>query len=138
MGRIPAAVLIILLAAAALAQTPTFRADVRLVRLLVTVKDSTGALIGSLEKDSFEVVDSGVSQTVSVFERTTAQPLSISLLIDTSGSTAKDLKYETSAASSTAGSARPCCAAAARIAWASGWVWRCSAAAARVSTASAW
>ena len=98
MGRIPAAVLIILLAAAALAQTPTFRADVRLVRLLVTVKDSTGALIGSLEKDSFEVVDSGVSQTVSVFERTTAQPLSISLLIDTSGSTAKDLKYETSAA----------------------------------------
>jgi len=98
LGRIPAAVLIILLAAAALAQTPSFRTDVRLVRLLVTVKDSTGALVGSLEKGSFEVVDSGVSQTVSVFERTTAQPLSISLLIDTSGSTAKDLKYETSAA----------------------------------------
>lgn len=86
------------MAAAALAQAPVFRADVRLVRLLVTVKDSTGALVGSLDKDAFEVSDSGVPQTVSVFERTTALPLSISLLIDTSGSTAKDLKYETSSA----------------------------------------
>ena len=98
MGRILTGAIVIALAAEALAQTPTFRADVRLVRLLVTVKDASGALIGSLEKDAFDVVDTGVSQTVTIFERTTAQPLSISLLIDTSGSTAKDLKYETSAA----------------------------------------
>ncbi|MEP7362729.1 MAG: VWA domain-containing protein [Acidobacteriota bacterium] len=98
MGRISVAVLAGLLAAAALAQTPTFRTDVRLVRLLVNVKDASGAMVGSLEKDAFDVVDSGVSQTVTVFERTTSQPLSISLLVDTSGSTAKDLKYETTAA----------------------------------------
>ena len=98
LGRIFAAVLTIILAAAAVAQTPIFRSDVRLVRLIVTVKDASGALVGSLDRNAFEVLDSGVSQTVSVFERTTAQPLSISLLIDTSGSTAKDLKYETSAA----------------------------------------
>ncbi len=78
--------------------TPTFRADVRLVRLLVTVKDGSGALVGTLGQDGFTVTDSGVEQTVSIFERTTAQPLSISLLIDVSGSTAKDLKFETGAA----------------------------------------
>ena len=33
-------------------------------------------------------------QQVAVFERHTEQPLSVALLIDTSGSTAKDLKYE--------------------------------------------
>lgn len=110
MGRLPAFALSLLatglvvglaalsLASASLAQTPIFRADVRLVRLLVTVKDSTGALVGSLSQDDFEVRDSGVAQTISVFERTTSQPLSISLLVDTSGSTAKDLKYETEAA----------------------------------------
>lgn len=100
MGRLPALALSLfaLGLAAGLAQTPTFRADVRLVRLLVTVKDSAGALVGSLSQDDFEIRDSGVAQTISVFERTTSQPLSISLLIDTSGSTAKDLKYETEAA----------------------------------------
>ena len=33
-------------------------------------------------------------QLVQVFERQTDQPLSVAVLIDTSGSTAKDLKYE--------------------------------------------
>jgi Ca-activated chloride channel family protein len=74
---------------------PTIRVDVRLVRILATVKDATGALVGSLEKPDFEVRDNGVVQQVSVFERQTDQPLSVAVLIDNSGSTAKDLKYET-------------------------------------------
>jgi Ca-activated chloride channel family protein len=72
-----------------------FRSDVQLVRILATVKDQTGALVGSLEKDDFEVRDNGVLQRVSIFERQTDQPLSVAVLIDNSGSTAKDLKYET-------------------------------------------
>ena len=36
-----------------------------------------------------------VPQEITVFEHQTTQPLSVTLLIDTSGSTAKDLKYET-------------------------------------------
>ena len=43
----------------------------------------------------FTVFDSDVKQEIAVFEHQTAQPLSVTLLIDTSGSTAKDLKYET-------------------------------------------
>ena len=73
----------------------TIKVDVKLVRLLVSVKDAKGELVGSLEKPDFTVFDSGVKQEVAVFEHHTELPLSVSLLIDTSGSTAKDLRYET-------------------------------------------
>jgi Ca-activated chloride channel homolog len=85
----------------AAAQTATqqdesvFRTDVQLVRILATVKDASGALVGSLEKPDFEVSDNGVPQQISIFERQTDQPLSVAVLIDNSGSTAKDLKFET-------------------------------------------
>jgi Ca-activated chloride channel family protein len=72
-----------------------FRSDVQLVRILATVKDASGALVGSLDKTDFAVRDNGVPQQISVFERQTDQPLSIAILIDNSGSTAKDLRYET-------------------------------------------
>jgi len=77
---------------------PVFRVDVRLVRLLVNVRGPDGQLVGGLERDEFLVSDSGVEQQVSTFERQTAIPLSIALLVDTSASTAKDLKYELNAA----------------------------------------
>jgi Ca-activated chloride channel homolog len=81
--------------AAALAQTARIRTDVTLVHILATVKDQTGALVGSLKKDDFEIYDNGVRQDVAVFERQTEQPLSIVLMLDTSGSTGIELKYET-------------------------------------------
>ena len=76
------------------AQQSTFKVDVRLVRLLVTVKDSAGRLISSLNKDDFTVFDNGVRQDISAFERRTEQPLSIAVLVDTSASTGIELKYE--------------------------------------------
>jgi len=78
----------------AFAQQTTFRVDVSLVRVLATVKDSAGRLIGTLEKGDFQIFDNGAPQQVAIFERRTEQPLVVSLLIDNSGSTAKDLKYE--------------------------------------------
>jgi len=83
-----------LIAFAASAQEPVFNLDVRLVRMLVTVKNSAGELIGGLGKTDFRITDSGVPQEIAIFERLTAQPLSVTLLIDTSASTAKDIKYE--------------------------------------------
>ncbi|MBM3785073.1 MAG: VWA domain-containing protein [Acidobacteria bacterium] len=76
------------------AQEVTFRADVKLVRMLATVKDANGALIAGLEKEDFAITDNGAPQEIAHFERQTAQPLSVAMLVDTSGSTAKDLKYE--------------------------------------------
>lgn len=78
---------------------PVIKVNVELVRLLVTVKDAAGALVGGLDKSDFAISDSGVPQEVAVFERQTEQPLSVALLIDTSASTAKDLKYEVESAS---------------------------------------
>lgn len=94
MGRIGKAVIALLAGACLLSpqEPPTIRVDVRLVRMLVTVKNDEGKLIGSLNKEDFTIFDNEVKQEVAVFDRTTAQPLSIALLIDTSGSIAKDLK----------------------------------------------
>lgn len=79
---------------AAAQQEPVIRVDVRLVRLLVTVKNEAGDPIGTLTKEQFRVKDSGVEQEIAIFERSTRQPLSVALLLDTSLSTAKELKYE--------------------------------------------
>lgn len=76
------------------AQEANFKADVALVRLLVTVKDANGALIGTLQQDDFRVFDSGVEQQVAVFEHHTEFPLSIAVLVDTSGSTNRVLESE--------------------------------------------
>ena len=89
-----------LLCAAALCaqQTPVFRADVNLVRVIATVKNQAGELVGALQKGDFDVFDNGARQEISVFERRTELPLSIALLVDTSGSTNKELLYETDSA----------------------------------------
>jgi Ca-activated chloride channel family protein len=76
------------------AQAPVFKVDVKLVRLLVNVKNPAGDLVGSLDRNEFTVHDNGVPQEIAVFERYTTQPLSVALMIDTSGSTAKELRYE--------------------------------------------
>jgi Ca-activated chloride channel homolog len=75
-------------------ETPVFRSDVRLVRMLCTVKGPGGELIGGMGRDEFQVFDNDVEQTLSVFERSSQQPLTISLLFDTSSSTNKDARYE--------------------------------------------
>ncbi|MCX6627184.1 MAG: VWA domain-containing protein [Candidatus Solibacter sp.] len=85
---------------ALLAQQPTlFRTDVNLVRVVTTVKTLAGQIVGTLAKDEFEVYDNGVKQQVEVFEHQTEQALSVVLMVDTSGSTAKELKYEADSAS---------------------------------------
>ena len=76
------------------AQEPLFRVDVNLVRILATVRNPSGDLVGSLTKEDFTVSDNGVKQDIAVFERQTEQPLSIALLFDHSLSTAIDLRYE--------------------------------------------
>jgi len=82
-------------AAVMLAQEPTIRVNVSLVHVITTVKNKAGELVGTLAKEDFEIYDNGAKQEVAVFGRQTDQPLSVALLVDTSGSTAKDLGYET-------------------------------------------
>jgi Ca-activated chloride channel family protein len=82
-------------AAVAVAQ---FRSEVRLVHVVATVKDRNGKLQAGLQKEDFLISDNGVPQEIKLFERQSDQPLSVALMIDTSGSTLKDLKFETDSA----------------------------------------
>jgi len=96
-ARHAAAMLGLALAAQAQPQ-PVIRVNVNLVRIVATVKTQAGELVGALRKEDFAITDNGVAQEIAVFERQTDQPLSVALMVDTSGSTAKDLKYETDSA----------------------------------------
>ena len=76
-------------------EQPTFSVKVNLVRLLVSVRDNAGAIVSNLNKTDFTVSQDGIAQDVTLFERNTSVPLSVAILIDTSGSTQIDLHYET-------------------------------------------
>jgi Ca-activated chloride channel family protein len=77
---------------------PTFRVNVRLVNVFTTVTDSRGAPVADLTRDDFRLLEDGVPQTIKVFEKESAIPLSIALAIDTSPSTQRDFKLEVSSA----------------------------------------
>jgi len=64
------------------------------VRMLVTVKDASGQLVGSLNKADFTVYDNGVKQDIALFDRQTEQPLSVAMMVDTSASTGIEKSYE--------------------------------------------
>ena len=65
---------------------PTFSLDVKVVNLLATVKDRSGRLLSTLTKDDFILSEDGVRQEIRYFSHQTDLPLTIGLLIDTSGS----------------------------------------------------
>lgn len=79
--------LLCLLAAASAAQT-TFRSDVRLVNLTVTVKDGAGRLVEDLSPDDFEVAEDGFPRKIALFARSSDVPLNLGLVVDISGSQA--------------------------------------------------
>ncbi|OLC21075.1 MAG: hypothetical protein AUH36_04325 [Chloroflexi bacterium 13_1_40CM_55_7] len=82
------------------AQEPdtTFKVNVKLVNVFVTVTDEHGAPIASLKKDNFALQEDGKDQRISVFDKESALPLSIVLAVDTSLSTRKDLPLELASA----------------------------------------
>jgi Ca-activated chloride channel family protein len=76
----------------------TLKVDVKLVNVYVTVTDSHGAPVAGLKKNNFVVQEDGRDQTISVFDKESAVPLSIALAIDTSLSTRHDLPLEQTSA----------------------------------------
>ena len=67
-------------------EEPTFSTDVRVVNVLATVKDRNGRLVNTLGKEDFILSEDGVRQEIQYFAHQTDLPLTIGLLIDTSGS----------------------------------------------------
>src|SRR5579864_6526249 len=82
------------------AQNPetALKVDVKLVNVFVTVTDEHGAPVAGLKKENFTLLEDGKPQTISMFDKESALPLSIVVDIDTSLSTRKDLPLELSSA----------------------------------------
>jgi VWFA-related protein len=78
-----------LLSAAAAAQEPKFSADVNVVNILANVFDQRGALVQNLGKRDFVVEDNGRRRDIRYFSKQTELPLTLGLLVDTSGSMAR-------------------------------------------------
>jgi len=79
-------------------QVPTIRVQTRLVNVAVNVVDKTGAPVGGLQKDDFEIAEDGKTQKIAYFDRESATPLSIVLAIDGSESVLRNERLEKNAA----------------------------------------
>jgi Ca-activated chloride channel family protein len=77
--------LVVSLSALALAQQPTFRAGTQVVSLFTTVTDAQKRLVPDLMQSDFEVFDNEKPQPL-VFFQNEVQPISVVVMLDTSGS----------------------------------------------------
>ena len=69
-----------------------------LVSILASVIDASGRPVPGLTQDAFELKEEGVPQKIERFEAQTNRPLDLALMVDSSMSTFKDLKFEVEAA----------------------------------------
>ncbi len=74
--------------------TETVKINVNIVQLFFNVKDKHGALIPNLTKDDFSIAEDGTPQTVKYFTAETNLPLTLGILIDSSGSQIRVLDME--------------------------------------------
>ena len=79
-------------------EVPTIKVETRLVNVAVNVVDGTGAPVGGLVKEDFQLFEDGKAQRIAVFEKESVTPLSIVLAIDTSESVMTNERLEKSAA----------------------------------------
>jgi len=77
----------------------TFKLQVNLVDLFFTVKDKSGILVPHLTKDDCSVFEDKVPQTIKNFQAETDLPLTLGILLDTSGSQDRVLPLEQQAGS---------------------------------------
>jgi len=72
----------------------TLKVQVNVVQLFFNVKDKKGALIPNQTKDDFELFEDGKPQTIKYFTAESNLPLTLGILIDTSGSQMRVLEME--------------------------------------------
>ena len=74
------------------------RVQTDLVDILASVTDANGRPIPDLTQDAFSLSEEGVPQKIVRFEAQTNRPLDLALMVDSSMSAYKDMKFETDAA----------------------------------------
>ncbi len=74
--------------------TTTLKVNVEVVQLFFNVKDKHGALIPNLNKSDFDIFEDGKPQTIKYFKAESDLPLTLGMLIDSSGSQQRVLDME--------------------------------------------
>jgi VWFA-related protein len=77
----------------------TLKVQTTVVNVFATVRDHHNAIVPDLTKDDFKVFEDGVEQKVAYFTREVDLPISLAILMDTSGSMQEILGAEQDAAS---------------------------------------
>jgi Ca-activated chloride channel family protein len=67
-------------------RNPVYRAETELVRITATVSDAQGKPVTDLRQDEFYVAEDGVQQEIALFAQDLATPVSVVVVLDTSGS----------------------------------------------------
>jgi VWFA-related protein len=67
-------------------QGPTIKTQVNLVNLFVTVRDKSKHIATNLTQDNFKVYEDGAEQKIAFFSKEVTLPITLGLLMDTSGS----------------------------------------------------
>src|ERR1700687_2296193 len=67
-------------------QAPVIRTQVNLVNLFVTVRDKSKRIVTDLKQDDFKVAEDNQDQKIAFFSKEVTLPITLGLLMDTSGS----------------------------------------------------
>jgi len=84
--------LITLLCAICVIAQNQLRVDVRLVNVFATITDATGRYVDGLNQDDFVLQEDGVSQDIAHFSHDLDVPVSVGIVLDTSGSMRNKLR----------------------------------------------
>ena len=67
-------------------QGPVIRTQVNLVNLFVTVRDKSKRIVTDLKQDDFKILEDNQPQQIAFFSKEVTLPITLALLLDTSGS----------------------------------------------------
>jgi VWFA-related protein len=67
-------------------QAPVIRTQVSLVNLFVTVRDKNKRIVTDLKQQDFKIAEDGQDQQIAFFSKEVTLPITLALLLDTSGS----------------------------------------------------
>src|SRR6267143_960241 len=67
-------------------QPPVIRTQVNLVNLFVTVRDKSKRIVTDLKKEDFKVLEDSQPQEIAFFSKEVTLPITLGMLLDTSGS----------------------------------------------------
>jgi VWFA-related protein len=67
-------------------QTPTIKAEVNLVNLFATVRDKNKRVVTDMKQDDFKIFEDNHEESIAFFSKEMNLPITLGLLLDTSGS----------------------------------------------------